>query len=68
MPLILLGLIFAVGLFIYYIVSTGPQRGSQDSEKKHNRPKKDRDLKKEKNVIFLPDDIETIKKQRRKNK
>lgn len=68
MPLMLLGLIFAVGLFIYYMVSTSPQRGDENSEKKHGASTKEQNLKKEKNVIFLPDDIETIKKQRRKNK
>ena len=46
MPLMLLGLIFAVGLFIYYMVSTSPQRGDENSEKKHGASTKEQNLKK----------------------
>ncbi len=68
MPLMLLGLIFAIGLFIYYIMSTSPRKNDKSKETQNNSPKKSGDLKKEENVIFLPEDIEKIKKHHRKNK
>lgn len=60
--LILLGIIFVIGLFIYYLVSTRAEapdtREADDAE----------DLKKEENVIFLPDDIESVKKRHHKHR
>ena len=58
MPLMLLGLVFVVGLFIFYLFTT--RDSGADTQ-----PKEKDDLKKEENVIFLPDDIESIKKKRR---
>lgn len=63
MPLFILGLIFVIGLFVYYLAST---RSTEN--KKPPKPKKDEDIKQEENVIFLPNDIETAKKNHRKNK
>lgn len=60
--LILLGIIFVIGLFIYYLVSTradAPDVGETDGEE---------ELKKEENVIFLPDDIEGVKKRHHKHR
>ncbi len=55
MPLLLLGLVFVVGLFAFYLFSTS------GNTKKEEEKKKADDLKKEENVIFLPDDLESIK-------
>ncbi|MGF6376229.1 hypothetical protein M2140_001300 [Clostridiales Family XIII bacterium PM5-7] len=67
MQLILLGFVFAIGLFVYYLFSTSSS-GSNNSEK--DKVKKnasiDDDLKRDENVIFLPDDVEKIKKKRKK--
>ena len=61
MQLVLLGLVFVIGLFIYYLFST--RGGSSDDTKD---TKKDDDLKREENVIFLPDDREKIKSKHKK--
>lgn len=61
MQLVLLGLVFVIGLFAYYLFST--RGGSSDDSKK---TKKDDDLKREENVIFLPDDLEKIKSKHKK--
>ncbi len=67
MPLFILGLVFAVGLFIFYMVSTsgsGQDNGSDsDTSAKKSAAS---DLKKEDNVIFLPTDIEKAKRAHRK--
>ena len=62
MPLLLLGLVFVVGLFAFYLFSTSGNKKKEEEKKKAD------DLKKEENVIFLPDDLESIKQKRRKNK
>ena len=67
MPLFILGLVFAVGLFIYYMVSTSGS--GQDNTPGKDTGKKTSaasDLKKEGNVIFLPTDIEKAKKEHRR--
>ena len=61
MPLLILGLVFVVGLFAFYLFSTS---GNTKKEAKH---KKD-DLKKEENVIFLPDDLESMKERHKKKR
>lgn len=61
MQLVLLGLVFVIGLFAYYLFST---RTSGSTEEKHTEP--DDDLKREENVIFLPDDLEKIKNKHKK--
>lgn len=67
MPLFILGLVFAVGLFIFYMVSTGGS-GQDDGSDSDTSAKKSSasDLKKEDNVIFLPTDIEKAKRAHRK--
>ncbi|MGN0659272.1 MAG: hypothetical protein ACI4LA_06660 [Emergencia sp.] len=61
MPLMILGFVFAVGLFIFYLLST---RSESDTDDKPA----DSDLKQEENVIFLPDDVERIKEKHRKKR
>ena len=61
MPLVLLGLIFVVGILVYYFLSN-QRGGSSSSEKPKSTPRKDDDLRTEDNVIFLSDDIDKIKR------
>lgn len=60
--LLVLGLIFVVGLFIFYLMSTRSERSSDEEEKTREYD----ELKKEENVIFLPNDIESMKEKHRK--
>ncbi len=65
MPLVILGLIFIVGIFIYYMVSTSSGKDLEDGSdgaEKDSRKRKDDDLRKEDNVIYLSDDIDKIKR------
>ena len=65
MPLVILGLIFIVGIFIYYMVSTSRGKDLEDGSdgaEKDSRKRKDDDLRKEDNVIYLSDDIDKIKR------
>lgn len=67
MPLFILGLVFAVGLFIFYMVSTGGNGQDNGSDSDTGAKKSAAsDLKKEDNVIFLPTDIEKAKRAHRK--
>lgn len=67
MPLFILGLVFAVGLFIYYMVSTsGSGQDNTPSKDTGKKTSAASDLKKEGNVIFLPTDIEKAKKEHRR--
>ena len=67
MPLFILGLVFAVGLFIFYMVSTGGSGQDNGSDSDTGAKKSAAsDLKKEDNVIFLPTDIEKAKRAHRK--
>jgi hypothetical protein len=65
MQLALLGFIFVVGLFIYYLFST---RSDSDDDEKAKKKKDDENIKKEENVIYLTGDIEKMKKDHRKSK
>ena len=58
MPLILLGLLFAVGIGIYYYVNSHPGAEHRKEEVKNS--------KEDGNVIFLPTDIEQAKKDYKK--
>ena len=60
--LILLGIIFVTGLFIYYLASTRAVAQPDDENMTEE------ELKKEENVIFLPNDIESVKKRHRNHK
>lgn len=59
--LILLGIIFVTGLFIYYLASTR-------AETKPDDDRTDEELKQEENVIFLPNDIERVKRKQKNQK
>ncbi len=67
MPLMILGLVFVIGLFIFYLAST---RGSDDKspDRSPKEPKKDDGLQRDENVIFLPNDIEQAKERHRKKR
>lgn len=65
MPLMILGLVFVIGLFVFYLFST---RGSGGASQNTPEQKKDDGLKRDENVIFLPDDVESVKERRRKNR
>ncbi len=67
MPLMILGLVFVIGLFVFYLFSTRGNGGGETSVSAE-KPKKDDGLKRDENVIFLPDDVESIKERRRKNR
>ena len=74
MPLFLLGLVFAIGLFIFYLVSTGGN-GDDSNRSKYNgtaekNAKKSAGASSEKkgNVLYFPTDIEKARQEQRKNK
>ena len=67
MPLILLGLVFVTGLFIFYLFSTKGEKNDADDKNARN-PETEESPAGETNVIFLPSDIERAKKQHRKNR
>lgn len=67
MPLMILGLVFVIGLFVFYLFSTRGSGGGETPDSAE-KPKKDDGLKRDENVIFLPDDVESIKERRRKNR
>ena len=72
MPLMILGLVFVVGMFVFYLYSTSGSPVDDDSDVetgsgKRPRPrektvKPDDNLRKEDNVIYLSDDIDRIKR------
>ena len=67
MPLFILGLVFAVGLFIYYMVSTsGSGQDNTPSKDPYEQTTQASDLKKEGKVNFLPTDIEKAKTEHRR--
>lgn len=67
MPLLILGFVFVVGLFIYYLATTTvnkddvsePQPGSSP----YNEAEENEDIVRDKNVIFLAGDIESMKEK-----
>ena len=66
MPMLLLGLVFVIGLFIYYLATTKVEKGDYDDI--DTTAEQDDDLKKEENVIFLNGDIESMKEKYKKKK
>lgn len=66
MPLLLLGLIFVIGLIIYYLFSDHEIEHDEDIEgvaEDDMNP-----FEKEENVIFLPNDIESVKEMYKNKK
>ena len=66
MPLLLLGLIFVIGLIIYYFFSDTDVKHDHDVEgvgEDETNP-----FEKEENVIFLPNDIESVKEMYKNKK
>ena len=74
MPLMILGLFFAVGIFAYYMIgkqaerSGDPHASSGASSSSSSATKKDSDLRTHDNVIFLPENLEQMKKDHRNKK
>ncbi len=66
MPIILLGAVFAIGLIIYYIFSDREIEFDDDIE--GVREDEPDPFEKEENVIFLPNDIESVKEKYKKKK
>ncbi|WP_027868588.1 hypothetical protein [Eubacterium sp. AB3007] len=62
MPLMVLGVVFVIGLFVYYLLSTS---GSKDEPPAPPKPPKKDDIREEDNVIYLSDDIDKMKKNHR---
>ena len=60
MPLIVLGLIFAAAVGVYYYVNSRPGADRRKQEVQKQKTKEDG------NVIFLPTDIEQAKKDFKK--
>ena len=55
MHLLLLGLILVVGILVYYIMTTSAgSKGASSDKKKAQKSKGSENLRKEDNVIFLP--------------
>ena len=66
MPILLLGLVFAIGLIIYYLFSDKEIDFDNDAEgvaEDDTNP-----FEKEENVIFLPNDIESVKEMYKKKR
>lgn len=69
MQLALLGLVFVIGLFIYYLYSTSGSSSKKPGGKGERKNKPiDEDLERKENVIFLPDDVEKVKERHKKGK
>ncbi|MGI6211228.1 MAG: hypothetical protein ACOYJJ_01460 [Anaerovoracaceae bacterium] len=70
MPLLfLLGLIFVVGLFIYYMVSTREDHGEDPEDRDRDQDSfEDEGVEEEDNVIYLPPDINKLKEDRKNKK
>ena len=66
MPLLLLGIIFVIGLIIYYFFSDTEIEHDNDIEGvREDAPSP---FDEEENVIFLPTDIESVKEMYKKKK
>ena len=66
MPILLLGLVFAIGLIIYYLFSD--KTVDFDNDVEGVREDEPDPFEKEENVIFLPTDIESVKEMYKKKK
>lgn len=68
MPILLLGIIFMVGLAIYYIFSNQVTDIDNNEDIPGMREDDVDPFEKEENVIFLPNDIESVKEMYKKKK
>lgn len=68
MPMLLLGLVFVIGLFIYYLATTKVEHRDEEFEDEEIRDDAEDNLKKEENVIFLTGDIESMKAKYKKKR
>ncbi len=68
MPILILGLVFVIGLFIYYLFSTSMGQTQNDNFDVPENDEDDETIKKEGNVIFLSDNIEEMKEKYKKKK
>ncbi|MBK5253276.1 MAG: hypothetical protein JJE03_02190 [Peptostreptococcaceae bacterium] len=62
MPLAIIGFIFLIGIFVYYLISTSSGKTNAktpDKEEVVNSMRKDKD-----NIILFPTDVEKAKKKR----
>ena len=66
MPILLLGLVFAIGLIIYYLFSGTEVDFDNDAD--GVREDEPSPFDEEENVIFLPNDIESVKEMYKKKK
>ena len=66
MPLLLLGVVFVIGLIIYYFFSDTEVDFDNDAE--GVREDEPSPFDEEENVIFLPTDIESVKEMYKKKK
>lgn len=66
MPLLLLGVVFVIGLIIYYFFSDTDIE--HDNEMDGVREDEPSPFNEEENVIFLPNDIESVKEMYKKKK
>ena len=66
MPLMILGVFVVAGFLVYYIFSTrtGGEDYEDDTETGYSSANEEDGIKEEDNVIFLPNDLERIKKNR----
>lgn len=66
MPLLLLGVVFVIGLIIYYFFSD--TEVDYDNHTEGVAEDESNPFEKEENVIFLPNDIESVKEMYKKKK
>lgn len=66
MPLLLLGVVFVIGLIIYYFFSD--TEVDYDNHTEGVAEDEPNPFEKEENVIFLPNDIESVKEMYKKKK
>lgn len=66
MPLLLLGVIFVIGLIIYYFLSDTEVNFDNDAD--GLREDEPSPFEEDENVIFLPTDIESVKEMYKKKK
>ena len=71
MPLLILGFVFVVGLFIYYLATTSVDKDDENelsTTTSYHESAENEDIVKDKNVIFLAGDIESMKEKYKQKK